>query len=123
VIERLRARGYGFEGEFLLVEGVPVRFIPADDSTGLRAEALAQAVEHRYRGSVTTWILRPEYLAALALATHRPKDYERVYRLLTEAAPDQPALEDLIARYELRPYWDEFVRRYPEAVDAGPRPT
>lgn len=114
VIDALRARGYDFAGDLLEIEGIPVQFIPTDDESKLRKEALQQAVEHQYLGSVPTRIIRPEYLIALPLEAHRPKDYERVYRLL-EAVPDRATVEALIERYALRAPWDIFLRRYPEA--------
>jgi hypothetical protein len=116
VIGALQARGYSFEGDLLVIEGIPVQFIPAEDATGLRKEALEQATEHLYLGSVPTWVIRPEYLVALALDAHRPKDYERVYRLLQEAEADRTVIGSLIDRYQLQPYWDTFSRRYPEAL-------
>ena len=116
VIVRLEEQGYGFEGELLVIEGVPVQFIPAEDEKGLRMEALENAVEHSYLGEVPTWIIRPEYLVALALDTHRPKDYERVFRLLTQTETDRSQIETLVERFDLRPYWETFVRRYPEAA-------
>jgi hypothetical protein len=114
VIEHLTASGYSFDGELLLIEGVPVQFIPADDS-GLRREALLAAVEHRYRDMVTTRVLSAEYLVALALDAHRPKDYERVYRLLEQAEVDRPRVAELVERFGLEAYWRELLRRYPEA--------
>src|SRR5262245_48777826 len=47
----LRDRGYEFDGEFLVIEGVPVQFLPADDPTGLRKEALSAAIRIDYRGT------------------------------------------------------------------------
>jgi hypothetical protein len=116
VISALRARGYSFDGDLLPIEGVPVQLIPADDQTGLHREALEHAAEHQYLDSVRTWIIRPEYLIALALDTHRPKDYERVYRLLQEAEPDRSRVATLIERYSLQAYWEGFLRRYPEVL-------
>lgn len=115
VIDALSARGYSFEGDLLMIEGVPVQFIPADDEAGLRKEALAEAAEHRYLGSVPTRIIRPDYLIALALEAHRAKDYERVFRLLTEADVDRGKVSSLIERFGLQGPWEIFLRRYPEA--------
>jgi hypothetical protein len=116
VVRRLGERGYGFEGDLLVIEGVPVQFLPAEDATGLRAEALTHAVEHRYLDRVTTWVLRPEYLIAVALDTHRPKDYERVYRLFVEGHADPSSVAALVERFGLLPFWETFLRRYPEAA-------
>lgn len=114
VITYVTGRGYGFDGEFLSIEGVPVQFLPADDSTGLRRAALDKAVEHRYLGAVPTWVISAEYLIALALDTHRSKDYERVFKLMSETTVDRALVASLIAGHGLQPYWDVFLRRYPE---------
>src|SRR5689334_19761221 len=46
VYEALRERGYSFEGEFMMVEGVPVQFLPT--TTELDREALDAAVSKPY---------------------------------------------------------------------------
>lgn len=115
VIEHLAASGYSFEGELLVIEGVPVQFIPAGGDSGLRREALLAAIEHRYLDTVATWVIAPEYLVALALDAHRPKDYERVWRLLQQAEVDRPRVGELVERYGLQAFWQGFLRRYPEA--------
>lgn len=116
VVDHLALRGYGFEGPFALIEGVPVQFLPADEPTGLQREALEHAVVVDAQGpdNVSTSVLTPEYLIALALQVHRSKDYERVNRLLTEAAPNLERVADLVSRYALGPFWGVFVQRYPE---------
>src|ERR1043166_8730991 len=45
--------GYNPQGELLVIEGVQVQFLPADDP--LYREALLQAIEIQYKG-VTTWV-------------------------------------------------------------------
>lgn len=119
VFERLKGLGYAFDGEFMVIEGVPVQFLPAEDPTGLQKAALECAVHVDYKspsGTVGTWVLTPEYLIALALQVHRSKDYDRVFRLLSDATVDNSLVGDLIARYHLKDYWDVFLRRYPEFV-------
>src|SRR5438093_10298200 len=88
VFSYLKARGCDFEGEFLLIEGVPVQFLPAEDPKGLTKAALHAAAPVSYQGAsgaIPTWVLTPEYLIAIALSVHRSKDYERVSRLLSQA--------------------------------------
>ena len=117
VFSYLKARGYDFEGEFLLVEGVPVQFLPADEPKGLSKAALQAAAEVAYQGTsgpIPTWVFTPEYLIAIALDTHRSKDYERVSRLLSEAVVNRSLLDELIARFALKEHWEVFLRRYPE---------
>ncbi len=49
--EALRARGYAEEGECVMIEGVPVQFLPAYNA--LLEEALAQARETAYDETLT----------------------------------------------------------------------
>jgi hypothetical protein len=69
---------------------------------------------------MSTWVLTPEYLIALALALHRSKDYERVSRLLSESKVDRGLIGQLIEQYDLREFWQVFLRRYPEFDGSGP---
>ncbi len=113
----LHGRGYRFEGEFLLIEGVPVQFLPADDPKGLTKAALEKAVAVSYLGGaepVPAWVLSPEYLIAIALDVHRSKDYERIARLLNEAPVNRQLVSELIERFGLAESWTTFTRRYPE---------
>lgn len=117
VFADLQGRGYSFEGEFLLIEGIPVQFLPVDDPKGLTKAALEQAVAISYFGGaepVQAWVLSPEYLVAIALDVRRSKDYERVARLLNEAPVDRQLVAALIERFGLADSWAIFVRRYPE---------
>ena len=43
VLSYLKQRGAEYDGEFLVVEGVPIQLLPADDPGGLGKEALAAA--------------------------------------------------------------------------------
>ena len=117
VIRDLEGRGYSFEGEFLMLEGVPVQFLPADDRKGLTKTALENAVAVPYQGAnklLSTWVLTPEYLIAIALDVGRSKDYERVARLIAEAPFDKTRLTALIEEFELEKPWATFALRYPE---------
>lgn len=116
VFTYLAARGHQFEGEFLIVEGVPVQFLP-EDPEGLINAALHAAVQISYQGAsgpIPTWVITPEYLIAIALKVHRSKDYERVSRLLNQAPVDRNLVHEFIRRFGLEKYWDLFLRRYPE---------
>ena len=113
----LKARGYDFEGEFLFIEGVPVQFLPAEDTKGVAMAALEAAAAVSYQGtsgSIPTWVITPEYLIAIALEVHRSKDYERVSRLLSQASVNRALVDELIGRFGLSEQWSIFLRRYPE---------
>lgn len=85
IYDELKKRGYRAEKELVIIEGIPVQFIPVYND--LIKEAVETAVESTYK-RVMTRILRPEYLLAIALQTNRPKDRERVFQLLGQAKVD-----------------------------------
>ena len=113
IYDALKSRGYGFEGMYMMIEGVPVQFLPAD-TPELLAEALRSAVPQQY-GQEKTWVMSAEYLLALALHTKRGKDYERVAQFLEQAEGlDLKAVTHLIARHDLVASARRFGDLYPE---------
>ena len=104
--EALRHRGYVEAGDCVLIEGVPVQFLPAFNA--LLEEALAEAREILYEQTPTR-VLRPEHLAAISVQTGRPKDRERV-RLLRDQAPmDAAYLTQILARHGLEATWNRWT--------------
>ncbi len=71
--EALRARGYTEEGECVLIEGIPVQFLPAYNA--LLDEALREARTTSYEEALTR-VVRAEHLIAICLQTGRDKDRE-----------------------------------------------
>jgi len=105
--EALRTRGYTEEGECVVIEGVPVQFLPAYNA--LLEEALAQARETAY-DETRTRVLRPEHLVAICLQTGRDKDHERVRILGAQAKLDMEYLAGVLARHQLETKWNEWKR-------------
>jgi hypothetical protein len=64
IYDYLTKRGYRTEGEYVVIEDWPVRFLPPTNALG--EEALAQAVETEVEG-VPTRVISAEHLVALAL--------------------------------------------------------
>jgi hypothetical protein len=103
--EVLRAKGYAEERECVVIEGVPVQFLPAYNA--LLEEALREAREMPYQAT-STRVLRVEHLVAICLQTGRPKDRERV-RILKEQAPlDDQYLQAILRRHQLEGKWKEW---------------
>jgi hypothetical protein len=104
--EALRTRGYREEKETILIEGVPVQFLPAYNA--LIEEALREAQDAMYE-NVPARILRSEYLVAIALQTGRSKDRDRVRILREQAKLDMELLADVLRRYELEEKWNQWT--------------
>jgi hypothetical protein len=98
IYEALHQRGFEAEGECILIEGMPVQFLPAYNH--LLEEALAEAREESY-AATTTRVLRPEHLAAIMVQTGRDKDRQRFTTFIEEAPLDAGYLEDVLKRHQL----------------------
>jgi hypothetical protein len=102
VYEALRARGYGEEKETVMIEGVPVQFLPAYNA--LIEETVAQAREIDYEG-VPARVAQAEHLIAICLQTGRAKDRARVAMLREQAHLDHELLADILKRHQLEEAW------------------
>ena len=111
IYEYLNARGCAVEREYILMGGWPVQFLsPSDD---LEREAVAEAVETTLEG-ITSWVMPPEHLLAIALRTGRSKDYLRVLQFLEQNAVNRHKLKDVLDRHGLTRRWRWFEARYVE---------
>jgi len=92
--------GYPAQAEHVMIEGVPVQFLPAHNA--LAEEAIDRAASIEY-GGVPVRVVRPEYLAALYLepGARTAKRRERAAALMESSALDRAALDDLLKRFGL----------------------
>ncbi len=104
--EALRARGYAEEGECVLIEGVPVQFLPAYNA--LLGEALREACEMDYE-EVSSRVVRAEHLIAICLQTGRDKDRERVRIFREQAELDRNYLVEVLQRHGLEGKWKQWT--------------
>jgi hypothetical protein len=107
----LLKKGYKTYREYIMVEDTPVQFIPA--TTELEKEAVKNAVEVKYR-NIAVKILTPEYLIAIFLKVYRPKDRDKLIKLLDQAKINRNFLKDILKRHNLGKKFDEFMRKYYE---------
>jgi hypothetical protein len=96
------ARGYTVDAEHVIVEGVPVQFIPSHNQ--LADEAIETAATMDYEG-VAVRVVRPEYLVALYLepSARTAKRRERAAALIEAPGTDQSLVKELIHRFRLEP--------------------
>src|ERR1043165_3879881 len=94
IFDYLNARGCVMEGEYIIIAGWPVQFLPS--ASPLVTEALAQAVESDVAGTPAR-VFSAEHLAAIALQLGRAKDKARLLQFLEEGALDGPRFEELLA--------------------------
>jgi len=98
IYEYLVKRGYKVGGEFIYIEGMPVKFLPVFNL--LTEEAVEKARTIKY-SRVTTRIMRPEHLVAIMLDTGRPKDYLRISMFLERGAVNKRLLSAVLKRHGL----------------------
>lgn len=98
IYDALKALGGGVKDEHIWIGTWPVQILPAYNP--LVEEALAQAVDVPY-DDIQTRVMTAEHLCAICLDTGRPKDLLRVSLFIEQQAVELPALELLLARYNL----------------------
>ncbi|MBW8004024.1 MAG: hypothetical protein FVQ80_18860 [Planctomycetes bacterium] len=109
VYEFCRSQGYLPEGEAIRVGDWPVQFIPVFNT--LTEQAVRTAETGEIEG-IPLKVASPDYLAAIALSTGRPKDYARILALLDSEAISMIDIERLAARHDLQSEWHKFRRRF-----------
>ena len=109
IFDYLKAHGGTMEGEYVILDGWPVQFLPP---TGpLAEEALAQAVEVDVEGTPAR-VFTAEHLAALALQTGRAKDKARLLQFIEAGTLDVARFQAILARYDLEDAWQRFERQF-----------
>lgn len=106
--KNLESRGYKAEKEHVIIEGVPVQFIPVYNN--LVEEAVKEASTKEYE-DLRVKVLTMEHLFAIMIDTNRPKDRERIGKLLEEVDVDQKLLESILKRHSLYQKWEKYVEK------------
>lgn len=109
VYDFCRARGYEPEGEAIRVGAWPVQFVPLFNE--LTQQALATAETADFEGEPFR-VVDPVYLAVIALATGRAKDFTRILALLDADAVTREQVAAVAARHGFADAWSGFVRRF-----------
>lgn len=97
IYEYLKEKGFYWKEQWIIIEGIPVDFIPAD---ALEKEAVENAKETEYEG-VKTKVITPEYLIALFLKAGRDKDVRKIEMLLGQTEVDMEKLDKILKEYGL----------------------
>ena len=109
IYDYLTARNYAVEGEYIIIEGWQVQFLPPGDALG--EEALAQAVETQV-DEVPTWVMTAEHLVALALQLGRAKDFSRILQFIEAGVLDTAKLDQILIRHDLLAKWEQFGDKF-----------
>lgn len=102
IYDYLKNKGYSWKGEHIIIEGMPVQFIPT--GSALEQDAVDNAKGITYSG-IRTKIPSAEHLIAIAMKAGRRKDFEKVGRLLEQAKIDNNKLEKILKEHKL---WEKM---------------
>jgi len=109
IYKYLKEKGFKTKKEHVLIEGIPVQFIPVYNE--LVMEAVQYSNEAKY-GRIKTKILGLEYLIAVMVQTYRPKDRERLVKVFEEAKIDLKLLKRILKKYGLYDKYVQFKEMY-----------
>ena len=109
IFDYLKARGGTMEGEYIVIGGWPVQFLPP--GTSLVKEALQESVERDVDGTLAH-VFTAEHLAAIALQTGRAKDKARLLQFVEAGALNAARFQAILARHNLVDAWRKFERQF-----------
>ena len=109
IFEYLKKQGGMMQGEYIVVAGWPVQFLPP--GTPLVQEALQESVERDVDGTPAR-VFTAEHLATIALQTGRAKDKARLLQFIEAGALDVSRFQAILARHGLIDRWRQFERQF-----------
>jgi hypothetical protein len=105
----LTVRGGVVEGEYIVLAGWPVQFLPP--TSPLVEEALSDAVTVDVNGTPAR-VFTAEHLAAVALQTGRAKDKARLLQFIEACVLKTDRFQAILVRHGLVERWREFERTF-----------
>lgn len=109
LFDYLLSRGCSMEGEYVVIAGWPVQFLPPPSPVA--EEALLQSQQMNVE-EVTTNVFSAEHLACIALETGRPKDKVRLLQFIEASVLDKARFDDMLIRHGLRRKWQQFQTQF-----------
>jgi hypothetical protein len=109
LFDYLKARGGTMQGEYIIVAGWPVQFLPP--GSPLIDEALRESVSKDVDRTPAR-VFTAEHLAAIALQTGRAKDKARLLQFIECGALDAARFQAILARHGLVGAWQKFERQF-----------
>ena len=109
IYEWLGKRGYKTQKEQIIIEGVPVQFIPVYNE--LTQDAVKNACKTKYE-NITTSVVKKEYLFAIMLQTNRPKDIDRMIKFIEQTDMSVAELNKIFNKHNLNNSYRDFKKKY-----------
>lgn len=101
--------GHVLRGEYVMISGWPIQFLPPTGA--LVEEALTHALTIDVEG-VLAPVFSAEHLAAIALQTGRAKDKARLLQFIESNVLDKQAFLAIITRHDLEDRWRQFEQMF-----------
>lgn len=105
----VRAHACEIRGEYVMMGGWPVQFLPPSDALG--EEALIHAIDTTV-DDVPTRVMTAEHLVAIALRVGRAKDHARILQFIEAGVIDGDRFDGILLRHGLQDAWAFFVERF-----------
>lgn len=109
IFDYLLARGCHMDGEYVIIAGWPVQFLPP--TSLLVEEALGEAITVMV-GDIPARVFTAEHLAAIALQVGRTKDKARLLQFIESGVLDSIRFQIILTRHHLNDAWQRFVRQF-----------
>ncbi|MGB8354843.1 MAG: hypothetical protein WCD79_13190 [Chthoniobacteraceae bacterium] len=109
IYDYLAARNCKIEGEYIVIEGWPVQFLPPGNA--LVEEALEHAIQTELE-NISTWVMTAEHLVAIALQTGRAKDHNRILQFIESGTLDPDKLNQILSIHGLLAKWQQFEDKF-----------
>lgn len=105
---RLAEKGFSeFDEEGILIHGYPVQFICPTPGLEMEAVKMAQVMSWN---DLDLKIMRPEYLAAIAIKVGRTKDRARLIYLHELPVFDRSSFLKIIEKHQLKDRWESWAQ-------------
>jgi hypothetical protein len=109
ILDYLTSHGCALEGEYVVIAGWPVQFLPAAGS--LLEEALVEAVTVDVDGTPAR-VFTAEHLAAVTLQVSRAKDKARLLQFIEGGVLDTDRFQAILRRHALVDRWGKFEQQF-----------
>ena len=104
-----KANNYPDVKEHIIIEGIPVQFLPAFN------DLISEAIENSNKVTmfgVETFVMKPEYLMAIMLKTGRSIDKTRLVKFFEECDFDKNLLELILKKFSLIKEYNLFKEKF-----------
>lgn len=109
IYEWARINNYEIKDEHIIIDNIPVQFLP--EYNPLIEEAVEKAAEVIIFDT-KTFIIKPEYLMAIMLQTNRSKDRERLLLFIEQTNYAPSTFEEILIKFNLIENYAIFRKKY-----------